>query len=108
MALEADFADLLTRLACSDAPFARVGDWFDVHEEMFADDRTSTELRSVVLEALAVCWSVRRRYATDAAARAQLRRLASLLDPAAVGCPELEPGWAVLTVSGQPVRLRHR
>jgi hypothetical protein len=106
MALEADFAALLAGLAGSDAPFARVGDWFDVHEDMFMDDRTSTELRFVVQEALAVCWSVRRRHATDAAARAQLRRLASLLDPAASALPHLETGWAPLAVSRPPVRLR--
>jgi hypothetical protein len=79
MTLEADFATVLTRVASSGAPLDRVGDWFDANEAAFRGETASAELRVVVQEALAICWSVRQRMLTDAVGRVQLRRLADLL-----------------------------
>jgi hypothetical protein len=85
MTLEAEFATFLTSVADSGRPLDRVADWFDAHEGAFRGEVASAELRIVVQEALAICWSVRRRLLTDAAARAQLRRLAGLLAAARSG-----------------------
>ncbi|HEY3111695.1 MAG TPA: hypothetical protein VGL23_23260 [Chloroflexota bacterium] len=85
MTLEAEFVTLLTSVADSGRPLGRVADWFDAHEGAFRGELASAELRIAVQEALAICWSVRHRLLTDAAARAQLRRLADLLAAARSG-----------------------
>src|SRR5437870_12371841 len=77
--LETDFATLLTSVADTGGPLNRIGDWFDRHEDAFRGEGAGTELRTVVQEALAVCWSRRHRQLTDTAARAQPRGLAGRL-----------------------------
>jgi hypothetical protein len=79
MTLETEFAAVLTTVASSGGPLGRIGDWFDAHEVELRGDVASAELRVVVQEALAICWSVRQRMLSDAVARAQMRRLAELL-----------------------------
>jgi hypothetical protein len=79
-ALETEFAALLTRIAEVGGPLDQIGDWFDRHEDhLLGGGGADARLRSVVQEALAVCWSVRCRRLTEEFARAQLRRLACVL-----------------------------
>jgi hypothetical protein len=80
MALTADFAAVLARLAESGAPLDRVGDWYEAHGGAFRSGTAAdARLRTAVQDALAVCWSRRHRHRTDAVARRELRAIAQRL-----------------------------